>query len=145
MSVLIKGMEMPESCFQCWFLHVINPGYFYCFASGEEFEENFAMIKGRYADCPLVEVPTPHGRLIDADALRREMYHKAFETDSDMQKWESGCWIRYMMFERIEEAAPTVIEAEGNDEDCPLVEAQGKCDGSKYDSAEFFSAERNRK
>ena len=28
------------------------------------------------------------------------MYHEAFETDSDMQKWESGCWIRYKMFER---------------------------------------------
>ena len=58
-----------------------------------------------------VPVP-PHGRLIDADALRQTMYHEAFETDSPLQKWESGCWIRYKMFERMEEAAPTIIPAE---------------------------------
>lgn len=56
------------------------------------------------------EVP-PHGRLIDADALRQTMYHEAFETDSPMQKWDSGCWIRYKMFERMEETAPTIIPA----------------------------------
>ena len=33
-------------------------------------------------------------RLIDADALRARMYHESFETDSDMQKWDSGCLIR---------------------------------------------------
>lgn len=47
-------------------------------------------------------------RLIDADALRAAMYHEAFETDTDMQKWDSGCWIRYKMFENAIEAAPTV-------------------------------------
>lgn len=50
-------------------------------------------------------------RLIDADKLRETMYHEAFETDTDMQKWESGCWIRYKMFENAIENAPT-IEAE---------------------------------
>lgn len=53
----------------------------------------------------------PHGRLIDADALRQTMYREAFETDSPMQKWDSGCWIRYKMFERAEESAPTIIPA----------------------------------
>ena len=47
-------------------------------------------------------------RLIDADALRKKMYHEAFETDSDMQKWESGCWVRYKMFENALDAAPTI-------------------------------------
>lgn len=47
-------------------------------------------------------------RLIDADALRERMYHDAFETDSYMQKWDSGCWIRYKMFENAVEEAPTV-------------------------------------
>ena len=61
--------------------------------------------------CPLIPVP-PHGDLIDRDALRQSMYHEAFETDSPMQKWDSGCWIRYKMFERMEEAAPTIIPAE---------------------------------
>lgn len=47
-------------------------------------------------------------RLIDADALEETMYREAFETDSDMQRWDSGCWIRYKMFENAIEAAPTI-------------------------------------
>ena len=47
-------------------------------------------------------------RPIDADALSKRMYHDAFETDSDMQKWDSGCWIRYKMFENAIAEAPTI-------------------------------------
>ena len=47
-------------------------------------------------------------RLIDADALKETMYHEAFETDTDMQKCDSGCWIRYKMFEDALENAPTI-------------------------------------
>ena len=46
-------------------------------------------------------------RYIDAEKLEREMYHEAFETDSDMQKWDSGCWIRYKMFENCIAQQPT--------------------------------------
>ena len=45
---------------------------------------------------------------IDADVLRQRMYHEAFETDTDMQKWDSGCWIRYKLFENCLESMPTV-------------------------------------
>ena len=51
-------------------------------------------------------------RLIDAEALSARMYHDAFETDSDMQKWDSGCWIRYKMFENAIADAPTVDAVE---------------------------------
>lgn len=73
MSVLIRGMKMPASCYDCdlcsesmdsernvyWTCPVLNMDV-------EKYE--------RMEDCPLVEVPEPHGRLIDADAL-----HKLFE------------------------------------------------------------------
>ena len=50
-------------------------------------------------------------RLIDADELNELMYHEAFETDSEMQKWDSGCWIKYKMFKNnIAKCKP--IEAE---------------------------------
>ena len=49
-------------------------------------------------------------RLIDADALSEAMYHEAFETDTPMQRWDSGCWIRYKMFETAIENAPTIEE-----------------------------------
>ncbi len=47
-------------------------------------------------------------RLINANELEASMYHEAFETDTDMQKWDSGCWIRYKMFENQIEKMPTV-------------------------------------
>lgn len=47
-------------------------------------------------------------RLIDADELSNVMYHQAFETDTDSQKWDSGCWIRYKMFENAITDAPTI-------------------------------------
>lgn len=40
------------------------------------------------------------------------LYHKAFEEDSDMQKWDSGCWIRYKLFEEAIEEARKELEVE---------------------------------
>ena len=46
-------------------------------------------------------------RLIDADTLQAKMYHEAFETDTKMQRWDSGCWIRYKLFENILDNLPS--------------------------------------
>ena len=58
MSILIKGMEMPENCIDC-FAETYNE----CMATGKMVNSI-----GRPDWCPLVEVPK-HGRLIDADKL----------------------------------------------------------------------------
>lgn len=50
--------------------------------------------------------------LISKSALGAAMYHEAFETDSKMQKWDSGCWIRYKMFENVLASAPTIDAVE---------------------------------
>jgi len=47
-------------------------------------------------------------RLIDADVLEENMYHEAFEKDTDLQRWDSGCWIRYRMFTDMLKSTPTV-------------------------------------
>lgn len=60
MPVLIKGMEMPKSCDKCE-LMTANYGCAFVGAVGGE------SYRKRAWDCPLIEVPTPHGRLIDAD------------------------------------------------------------------------------
>ena len=59
MSILIKGMEMPTSCFDCYFCT-----YGYCGLKDDYTEDS----SKRRNDCPLIPVP-PHGRLIDADAF----------------------------------------------------------------------------
>lgn len=54
---------------------------------------------------------------IDKDKLNEAMYHEAFEKDSDFQKWDSGCWIRYKLFENVLKSIPTadVVEKERYD------------------------------
>ena len=47
-------------------------------------------------------------KLIDVDALDREMYHKSFEVDDGRQKWNSGLWIRYKIYEEASREAPTI-------------------------------------
>ena len=105
MGIYIKGMKMPKNCLECYCTEHDDEGGYCPFTKIE------CLSISRQKDCPLVEVP-PHGRLIDADVLRKNMYHDAFEVDSDMQKWESGCWIRYKMFENNMKNTPTIIEAE---------------------------------
>ena len=67
-------------------------------------------------------------RLVDIDALSREMYHLAFETDSDLQKWDGGCWIRYKMFERCRDHAHTVYAV-------PVI----RCKDCKYWDVDWIS------
>lgn len=75
--------------------------------------DGYKMVGNRPPNCPIIAVlPEGHGRLVDADEIQREMYHGAFETDTDMQKWDSGCWIRYKMFENTIGDVPTIVPAE---------------------------------
>ena len=72
-------------------------------------------------------------RYIDADLLNKRMYHEAFEIDSDMQKWDSGCWIRYKVFENCLEQMPTAdVKEVVRCKDCKYfmnhIRVKGTCD-----------------
>ena len=43
------------------------------------------------------------GRVDAIDEVSRSMYHQCFECDNDedMQKWDSGNWLRYKLFENV--------------------------------------------
>ena len=71
MSVLVKGMEMPESCDTCFL------------SKWDTCNERFYCM---FDACPLVEVPAPHGKLIDADKLMHDIseYHVS---DGKFQHW----------------------------------------------------------
>ena len=82
MTVLIKGMEVPEVCADCslrstpelFMLEANRYQYISrCTRAGEEIEDPWRDIlwqhKHKESWCPIGDVPTPHGRLIDADAL----------------------------------------------------------------------------
>ena len=98
MSVYIKSMEMPTSCCECaiksW--------------DGEDdvcpFSGISALSIGRQDDCPLVPVP-PHGRLIDADALKER-----FPRDED---WDYPVNTNSLVCETIDNAPTIILPEEG--------------------------------
>ena len=115
MSILIKGMDMPEDCLACRF----RDGA-WCIALGTDnwrAAYNSAPKGERLSDCPLVEIP-PHGDLIDKDVLFRsiEAYydditqgaHPAGETSP-----ERAMRLAYGNCLNDIEASPTIIESEG--------------------------------
>lgn len=60
-------------------------------------------------------------KYINADELRAMMFHGAFEEDSDLQRWDGGCWIRYRMFERaLEQIEPADVVEVVRCKDCKL-------------------------
>ena len=95
MGVYIKGMKMPKCCQDC----PLNYDQMACIVTGTRWWSDTIVLmdfdsdKERLYDCPLTEIKTPYGRLVDADKLLVEHSLKLTE-----------------------EFAPTVIEAEGSKE-----------------------------
>ena len=59
MGVYVPKAELPKTCGECKMFE----------AAGCYLFRDIKFTKERHPDCPLVEVRTPHGRLIDVDAL----------------------------------------------------------------------------
>lgn len=101
-SIRIKGAEMPISCTECpcyddtdtCFCKVLDS---YC----EQYKTE------RHPNCPLAEIPTQHGRLIDADAAvarLKHLYCDGCGCDCSTCPW--GAFIKYI------DGRPTIIEPE---------------------------------
>lgn len=96
MSILIKS-EMPKGCWAC------------PFAVGKHYECLFTKksynwgLTTRPSDCPLIEIQSPHDRLVDGDVLMTEVM------DSDLDHLQRDDWKEVI---QIVADAPTIIEAE---------------------------------
>ena len=107
MSVLIKGMEMPSRCNMCQ-LRDLCFDYYICRAKklndGLYLDVDVDDVKDRrHIKCPLVEVPTPHGRLIDADKL-------VWFIDNHIASGKK--WVEFETIKDMINSLPTIIEAE---------------------------------
>lgn len=89
MGVYIKGMEMPKDCPMCPFA---NYDMFNTFSgcditSGKRWavknDKDYAESSTRPDWCPLIEVPEPHGRLIDADAVFNNLERTGWYDNAD--------------------------------------------------------------
>ena len=109
MSVIIKGMKMPESCDECRIMVFEDTNCvpeLFC-GCPIVFQAHPQGVGYRPGYCPLVPVP-PHGRLIDADAVYKRLQKQA------MSVWGDGN-PRYQIVLDVMDAirfAKTVIEAE---------------------------------
>ena len=125
MSVLIKNINIPKCCSDC----PLNYDQMSCIITGTEWWSDkmilmdFDSDKERLYNCPLIEIPTPHGRLIDADA-----FADILNEISIMQKYDKLFSDNVLsvgdIFNAVSESlkgegidgfklSPTVIEAEG--------------------------------
>lgn len=76
MGIYIKGLEVPKDCQYCpcckWKRN--GDGILGCRVKNNYFTEMELCHGEKPSWCPLTEVPEPHGRLIDADALVEMAY-----------------------------------------------------------------------
>ena len=102
MSILIKGIDMPKEC----------EGIELVFIPKDEdiiYNRSESMSIG--AD-RIIEIPTPHGRLIDADKLKMECYHTMEElAESTTMNISAEALSLLCGFTMIGEA-PTILEEE---------------------------------
>ena len=110
MSILIKGMEMPKSCFMCPFSEINDADTDLCSITGELYDSTPFKPEFRRSDCPLIEIP-PHGRLIDADAMERNM---SDTVQGNIRGYPYSDTIWDMAFKWIDHQ-PTIIPADKED------------------------------
>jgi hypothetical protein len=123
MSVIVKGMKMPENCWECLetdlniAVSVFGGMCPYC----EKIRTDHNMKTGRHPECPLGALPDKHGDLIDRDAFRADYgmnadcadcekecrgKTRACEYDRIYSKMDFCSWI---------DDADTIVEAEGEE------------------------------
>lgn len=104
MSLLINGMGMPRCCKECGLLidedFSCDSSPHYCAVNQYLRWRDWSEVPEYIlAGCPLIEIPTPHGRLIDADKLKVAVL-------------EAMCRGIDVSITQLIDKAPTVIEAE---------------------------------
>ena len=116
MSVLIKGKALPKDCESCDLCDYYGCCYALCGDSlwdalpdgAEYFPDGW-----KYAGCPLVEIPEPHGDLIDRDALGLGEYEKVEEDTGTLEISLGGL---LEVYHKVKEA-PAIIAREDGETD----------------------------
>lgn len=102
MGIYIKGMKKPKNCHECVF------GKYEVCAINISVEKKDTITHS----CPLVEVSAPHGRLVDSDAVEKQIDYVA------NLDWNIEVGVSRGMLAALEivEDAPTVIEADADND-----------------------------
>lgn len=113
MSVLIKGMEMPEKCGLCDLFHAESPMHCTVVKGHKTVGAPYGIPRPEW--CPLIALPDTHGRLVDADALI-EFIDNRYDITWEDDDYEGG--IKDACTDILEkiDTMPTIVEAEGDTE-----------------------------
>lgn len=105
MIVLVRDMRFPNYCSDCEFSKPWGNSGTYCSRHPERESVKYGEEKPEW--CPIADVPTPHGRLIDGDKVLEIAMEWCPDDDGTVGKIGD---LRELLDEI--EAMPTVIEAE---------------------------------
>lgn len=105
MSLLIKGMDMPNGCSACRCcvpedVNSDSTSYYCALNNHLAWNTEHNIPDDIEAGCPLVEIPTPHGDLIDREEFIKRMMYK------DDPLYSNAIVVDIS-------SAPVIIEAEG--------------------------------
>jgi len=99
MSVIVKGMKMPEKCGSCDLFHAESPMHCTVVKGHKTVGAPYGMPRPEW--CPLVALPDTHGDLIDRD--------EAYDCIAEQ---EGGNYVDMDTVGKGLECAPTIVEAE---------------------------------
>ena len=110
----IVPKKMPLRCFECEYISPSTMDGYSCKTAHKSLVSEHGINIRRPDWCPLIEIKTPHGRLIDADELINELASmhvgglEAIKKYTGEDTWTSGLHTAW----RTIDDADTVIEAE---------------------------------
>ena len=102
MSVVVKGMQMPEKCGLCDLFHAESPMHCTVVKGNKTVGAPYGMHRPEW--CPLVALPDKHGRLVDADSLIIDLM------DRGLEGIQTDDWAE---IQQTVMDAPTIVESEG--------------------------------
>ena len=119
-EVMIRGMEMPKNCAECRFCvngFTDDAPMYECACQSYDnvsvpVEKDGQPFDIRPEWCPLIEVQSPHGRLIDADAFDERVRVAGGMSEEELtEDFKDGVQaVLYMLSKHL-----TIIEAEGSE------------------------------
>lgn len=113
MSVLVKGMKMPEKCGLCDLFHAESPMHCTVVKGHKTVGAPYGIPRPEW--CPLVALPDKHGGLVDADALSDRLQNLA---DDDWNANATTTWSEaFNECADMVEDAPTIVESEDENAD----------------------------
>lgn len=114
MGIYIRGMTKAKNCSECHFFHIESFQKWCCITEREDI-----FLDAIPEWCPLTEIKTPHGDLIDRQKLLEDNKHLEYPTDEKYRRdraWAVGFNAGARHCNEHAVYAKTVVEGEGAEE-----------------------------